>query len=262
MSLADILKPGVSLDGLMEGVVLNRNDPKKEGRVGVFISRVMGLMANSSSEEKSKLITPSTNKIDDNNSISGTANINGINYLWAKRATRNGDNYGEWLIPPVGSSVFVFFLDNDPTQLYYLPFGPGDRSKRTVDINNAIIHETAGGSKIGFRFKEKDKEYSEDQFYVELPDGSGIQIDSKEGTIEVMTKSAAAKISMKSDGAINITGDKLTVGANEIIIQTPVGAVLWQPNIVGMCPLGGFPHGGKQAGISDLKGETYVPKKE
>jgi hypothetical protein len=258
MSLINNLKPGVNLHGLMEGVVLNRNDPKKEGRVGVFISRVMGLIPNSSEEEDSILIVDKeSSKDDDANAVSGTAIVNGVNYLWAKRASRCGKDFGEWIIPRVGTSVFVFFLDGDPTQLYYLPFGPGDRCKRSKDIDDAVIHETPGGSKIGFSFTSVKDVYLDDTFYVELPDGSGIKIDSKNGTIDVMTKSSAAKIEMKKDGAINIIGDKLAISGNEIVLNTPKGAILWKPNIVPNCPLGGFIHGGEPA-ISDLKGGQKV----
>ena len=257
MNLVNILKPGVNLDGVMEGVVLNREDPKNEGRVGVFISRVMGLIANSSKEEKSKLITADTKKNDDNNAISGTAVISGVNYLWAKRASRTGDKFGEWIIPPVGTSVFVFFLDGDPTQLYYLPFGPGDRSKMTSSVDNAIIHQTVGGSKIGFNF-ENDKK---DKFYVELPDGSGIIIDTNEKSVTVMTSGNAAKIELK-DSEIKVVGDKVTVAGKEIYLNTPVGAQLWKPNIVPKCPLGDFPHGGEAGGVMDLKGGKYVPGNE
>ena len=256
MSLVNILKPGVNLDGVMEGIVLNREDPTGKGRVGVFISRVMGLIANSSKEEKSKLITKDTSKNDDNNSISGTATISGINYLWAKRASRTGDEFGEWIIPPVGTSVFVFFLDGDPTQLYYLPFGPGDKSKMASSFNDNILHRTTNGSKIGFNFDDDKK----DKFYVELSDGSGIVVDVNEKTVTVMTAKKAAKIELK-DGEIKVVGDKVTVAGNEVYIKTPVGAQLWQPNIVPNCPLGGFPHGGTAGGVTDLKGGQYIPEK-
>jgi phage baseplate assembly protein gpV len=256
MSLLNIIKPGANLHGLMEGIVLDRDDPKKEGRVGVFISRVMGLIPNSSSKEPGQLITSSTSKDDDSNAVSGQAALSSINYLWAKRANRNGkSNFGEWIIPTVGSSVFVFFLDGDPTQLYYLPFGPGDRNSKpskAANVNEVVLHQTLSGSKIGFSNGGKDK------FYVELPDGSGIIISPKEQTVEIMTKDSAAKVAMK-EGKIDIKAESVTIAANDIILKTPDGA-LWMPNIVPNCPLGGFPHGGQQAGLTHIKGDINTPE--
>jgi len=251
MSLASVLKPGANLNGIMEGTVLDRDDPDKQGRVGVFIPRVMGLIPNSASKSVDMMsITPTTDR-DDINSVSGTATIKGVNYLWAKRANRTGENFGEWVIPPVGASVFVFFLDDDPTQLYYLPFGPGDRNKlpsKAKSPDDVVIQETINKSKIGFT-GGKDEE-----FYVELPDGSGIKITPKNKEIVLMTKDSKAKISMKNN-AIKIIADNVTLQGNDVTFKTPDG-VLWKPNIVPNCPLGGFPHGGPAGGIQHLKGEA------
>ena len=249
MNLASVLKPGANLCGVMEGTVLDREDPNNQGRVGVFIPRVMGLIPNSATKSTDMLQVTPTSERDDINSVAGVATIKGINYLWAKRASRTGENFGEWTIPPVGAVVFVFFLDGDPTQLYYLPFGPGDRNKipsKAKNPDDVVIQETIHGSKIGFTGGD------EEEFYIELPDGSGIKIVPKDQEILMMTKDSSAKVSMKND-TITVIATNVILEGTDITLKT-VDGMLWKPNIVPNCPLGGFPHGGPAGGINHIKG--------
>ena len=73
MNLTSVLKPGANLCGVMEGTVLDREDPSNQGRVGVFIPRVMGLIPNSATKATDMMQVTPTSERDDINSVAGVA---------------------------------------------------------------------------------------------------------------------------------------------------------------------------------------------
>ena len=268
-----------SLYGKMKAKVLLNSDPSKKGRIGVFIPRVMGIIGNSNEKTEETEMPNSDSKNDSNNAVSSKSPLTKVNYIWAKPAqyTLYGGSFvsGEFKVPPVGSKVFVEFIDGNPEDLYYLPYGPADQtdgldfapyaaSKGSEYVE--IILKSLAGSITGF-----DSTSGTDKFFLIMKDGAQITVDGKENAILISTKDSAAKINC-SGSAINITCDNANVkgknvtvssDSNTIIdggtveIKTPDG-LLWQPNVFTNCLIAGVPHGGAGAGISCLKGGAHA----
>lgn len=270
MSVINSLIPGCDLNGFMVGKILTRDDQTKRGRVGVYIPRVMNLISNSNEQKEDSITSKDTSSNDDNNELSGTVTLKSVNFLWAKRATdrykHDKTSLGRWVVPPIGASVFVFFLDGRPDQLYYLPFGPDDGITDTSEGNPdlEIIHESIKGGSIAF-----DSTEDVEKFYIQLSEGQGIEIDIKDNKIFMHNKENAATVELKEKeinvkaDTINVEGTDVTVkGSSSVTIDASTGKItlktpdsaLWQPNILPQCPLAGIPHGGKGGGIQNLGG--------
>jgi len=273
------LRSPLDLSGFFEGLVVKNNDPKKMGRVGVAIKKLMPFAGTYKKEIlKPETAVPNSNK-DSNNNITGNSPmVQSVNYLWCNRAsnrfeqcdqlTNRKAETGSFIIPPIGASVFVIFLNNDIQTPYYLPFGPSVEGNEKLingngdgDIDTDLIHQTANKDVLGFNNKKEE-------FYVKMSDNSGVLVSVKNKEIIINTAKDSAKIDLKDD-TINITCETANIKATNVKVEASSNIVLdskgtisiktpdsatWSPNIIKMCPIGNFMHGGEAAGIMNLKG--------
>lgn len=269
----------LDLSGFFEGIVVKNDDPKKQGRVGVSIKKLMPFTGTYKKENTNQeTVIPNLNK-DSNNNLAGTKMaLESVNYIWCNRAsnrfeyadetTNKKAETGSFIIPPIGAYVFVIFLNNDIKTPYYLPFGPAVEGNEKLingsgdgDINTDLIHQTINQDIVGFN---NDKQ----EFYVQMSDKSGLLVNVKDKHILINTASESAKIDLKDDkitvvaNTVKVQASDVTVEANSsitfdskgtITIKTP-DSTTWAPNIIQMCPIGNFMHGGTPAGITMLKG--------
>jgi hypothetical protein len=148
----------------MEGQVVRNCDPKGEGRIGVFIPKIMfendynedpydfdnDSLINKKDSEVVKIELDSgkltkyvlnykaTHKDGTSPDFEDTEKkFKQINYIWVRPTSfydefnaKSGNQYnaGSYRVPRVGASVFVFFLDSDPQKGYYLPITPTKES--------------------------------------------------------------------------------------------------------------------------------------
>lgn len=275
MSAKEIVVRGDSLYGKMRAKVLVREDPKGLGRVGVYIPRIMGIIADANESKEKLSTTPSSTSLDDNNKLDSSSSVTETNYVWANRISydflTNTESCGEWRIPPVGAQIFVEFIDGDPQQLYYFPFGPCDLQNAKKLQNSAkdgspdqeLVYLSLTGDSIGF-----DHSDSKDEVFITMKNGEQIKIDSVNDEVTVLTKDSGCKVSMK-EKIIKVTADTLNAEVKEanikasskVVVESSGDLVLsspdsktWQPNCLPNCLLTGGPHGGKGAGITMLKG--------
>jgi len=269
----------LDLSGFFEGIVVVNEDPESKGRVGVAIKKLMPFAGTyKKKDEKQETVAPNSNK-DSNNNLSGTQNaLTSVNYLWCNRAsnrfeqndetTNKKAQTGSFIIPPVGATVFVIFLNRDIRCPYYLPFGPSVEGNEKLingsgdgDINTDLIHQTVNKDIVGFDNATKE-------FYIQMSDKSGLTINADKKTILIHTAKSAAKVELDDD-EINITADTVNVKAKDILVQSEssitfdskgtisiktTDSAAWAPNIIQMCPIGNFMHGGSAAAINNLKG--------
>ena len=271
------MRSPLDFSGFFEGTVVTNDDPKKQGRVGVAIKRLMPFAGSYTKIVENRETVVKNNNKDSNDNISGTSQgLKATNFIWCNRASNRFEYHdeeankraetGSFIVPPVGAVVFVIFLNEDIRYPYYLPFGPAVEGSSTLknstiegDTGVDLMHETINGDTIGF---ENDNQ----QFFLQMSDKSGVLVDAKEKKIVINTAEDAAVISLDNDkiqiiaNEVNVQASKVNVTADETYLDSKVISLKsndsqkWAPNIITNCPLGGFVHGGIPAGIKDLKG--------
>jgi len=104
-----------NLGPFFRGKVVNNKDDRKEGRIGVHISDLMGSTSNQETENKNINVgmKGSTNWVVayPTHFISKSKNDEKLYQTFA----------GNFDVPREGAYVLVFFLKNDPTQCFYIP---------------------------------------------------------------------------------------------------------------------------------------------
>jgi len=273
----DKLKGPLDFSGFFEGKVVTTADPKNQGRVGVAIKRLMPFTGSYSKEIDNEETVVKNNNKQSNNNIAGTnGSIKSTNYIWCDRASNRFEYHdeeknqtaetGSFIVPPVGSTVFVMFLNNDIRCPYYLPFGPAvegssklSRSEVEGNPKMDLMHETINGDIIGF-----DNENQ--QFFIQMSDKSGVLVDVKNKQVVINTPENEALVDMKKDAirivanTVNVEAKEVTVKASKAMVESDTISLKttdsskWAPNIVPDCPIGGFCHGGVPAGIKELRG--------
>jgi hypothetical protein len=273
MIAKEIALKGSDLRGKMRAIVLVRKDPSKLGRIGVYIPRIMGMITNFSSSSETNKTAKSTD--NSNNELILSDLIKTSNYIWAKPAAfcflTKDQQSGDWRIPPLGAEIFVEFIDSDPQQLYFMPYGPVDIKNPRVLPNDAeagspdqeLIYQDLENGTIGF-----DHSDGKSEFFITLKDGQKIKIDRINDNISIETKSSAANISLKG-GKISVTASEIAASCKKLEVTASESAVVesngslslvtndssvWQPNCMSVCPLTLMSHGGPSAGIVLLKG--------
>lgn len=147
----------ISFDGWMRGTVVNNVDDRGEGRVGLFIRKIM--TKNQPGEAPAPESEQPLRKEFVGNE-GGNAYSEGVspdNMIWARpvsmldasptdrmvtnEVARGGGRQqasvgagmksagyvpgtGSYSVPRIGTTVYVFFEDGDPQKAYYLPFSP------------------------------------------------------------------------------------------------------------------------------------------
>jgi len=135
-----------NLSGIMEAQVVKNDDPTGEGRIGVFIPKLM--FENDYDEDPWEDKNKVEIKLDvgklyknilnfqkdfDGSGTLGDLKFKKINFIWVRPTSffnaftsgkGNEYNTGSYRVPRVGAPVFIFFLDEDPQKGYYLPISP------------------------------------------------------------------------------------------------------------------------------------------
>jgi len=252
-----MLQNGFDLSGFFEGTVVDNVDPDNEGKIGIVIPRLIPFKGSATEKDDSKeTIVPNNNDESVSNLGSPSKQLDASNWIWAERAanryhTDKGVS-GNFIIPPIGSKVFVIFINQDIRRPYYLPFGPAVEgssklvSDQQLTENTDVIHETLEGDVIEFDNSKK-------VLYVKMKDGCGVILDRENNTVTVHSKKNAAVVELK-EKAINVKAELITIEADQKITLKTLNSEIWQPNIIQVCPFSGLPHGGVGAGLNGLVG--------
>ena len=121
----------LDLHGFFRGRVVKNDDPKMEGRLGLFIPALVVDMP-----DHLEAPAPIDNPVEDSLFANGQelqlrGTVKEDNYLWARpcawlvensRAAKNVG--GSFRVPRVGTMVLVFFEGADPNRPYWMPFTP------------------------------------------------------------------------------------------------------------------------------------------
>jgi type VI secretion system secreted protein VgrG len=126
-----------------------------------------------------------------------------------------GDQKGMFFIPEIGEEVIVGFEGNSPVKPYII--GSVYHGNAKTDFSNDDNDVKAIQTRSGNKMIMNDKEGS---IFVEDKDGNNMKMDG-EGNIKVKSNETIvfecgeAKIELKKDGTVNITGKKITTSATE-----------------------------------------------
>lgn len=150
--IEDISK--IKLDGLFVAEVRNNVDPDNEGKITVFIPRLMyqNEYDEKPFEEINKVNLDEELIINAEDFKDKELELEESNYLWARPLAYYEDNVPNWKyeekyynsgtlrVPRIGSIVIVIFLDSDLQKCYYLPISPTTKNNK-IDSFNCIKPE-------------------------------------------------------------------------------------------------------------------------
>lgn len=193
----------ISYEGRKRGVVVVREDPKGEGRIGVVIPSLMPFEDPNKPAKKDKVETTSTSGIA-NPEIASMINTNlqRSNYIWVRPTVNSSGNSR---VPYLGANVWVEFEDGDPKKGYYLPYRP------TLN-GETVSQDTINMASDSFNPSNKPNVHVIETF----ADGTTIYYNENSGTREYGIKT--------SDGfEFTIAGN---AGKKSIIATTPKGFLL------------------------------------
>ena len=128
----------LDLGGTFRGVVVNRVDPRGEGRLGVFLPALF-TEAPAQTETPAPGVTVLPQALFENQGDLGVAqSVKTDNYIWARPAAflvengRAADNAGGgYRVPRLGTVVRVYFESADPNKPYWEPF--------TLTVNGDVV---------------------------------------------------------------------------------------------------------------------------
>lgn len=240
-----------NLDGFFEAEVRDNIDNDLEGKIKVYIPKMM--YDKTYNEKPSQLeYSPQSSTIANKSSISPSSNLNEINYMTVRPANLFEDGSPNWKvqestrntgvhkIPRVGSRVIVFFLDGDPQKGYYLPFTPtitGDRintenaspnwsnPEKNPNIQSLTLvngtrleidfNEDANLVKITIPAKDKDKYHT--VVYQGSNDNDTLTMTHSAGTyIKLHNKGVDILGDVFINGNVHITKDTVINGENTV----------------------------------------------
>jgi len=279
-----IIDSELDFSGILQGIVIKRNDEKLEGRVGVFIPKLMFAQEeiNLDAEESSKEFPAYDSKVDNKeNKILSTFPIESINYIWARplnkfsQDSKNGNISGEQDIPQLGEKIPIVFIDNDPQKCYYfnnsitmngeklaiknLPHSESSKKDKDKRPNIKVLFEAPNGNIIAMDYNESVNSFvvsinkSHKIIMVDNASASEIRIEDKnKNSITIDSKKDTITINTEKDLIVNSKGETV-INASNITLKTPDSST-WLPNVIPVCPFTGAPHGGPGAGITKLKG--------
>lgn len=222
---------------LMEAEVRDNEDPDLEGKIAVYIPK---LMYNNNYEEKPKETQhqdiDTSKLINSDDFATETLTTETSNYIWVRPLQifedneetwkhededyigykkRNGivtpykfsrHNSGTLRVPRIGTIVLVFFLDGDPQKGYYFPFTPTVEGNELDTVN--ADHPKTLGTKEGRAKTDTIRLYW---------DGMRIEADTKNHTIVIVARNGnRVKV---FDEKIQIDGD-LEVNGNTVMNGT------------------------------------------
>lgn len=163
--------PSVEDGRYMRALVVNRIDPRMEGRVAVLIPRLMPMEDSNLAKRTEKTSAIDTSSIQ-NTELKGavSATVQTSNSLWA-RPICNGT--GNFRVPYVGKTIYVFMEDGDPSKLYYTFSNPTlsgekiglDAIRSTADVftpdtlpNLHVLEEFLDGTTIYYNENSDTRE--------------------------------------------------------------------------------------------------------
>lgn len=122
---------GLDFSGNFRARVVKNDDPKKEGRLGVFIpSLITEVPASLETPQAGQGAIP-TSLFANQKELGLSPQVKKDNYVWARPCAHlvenggaAGNHGGSYRMPTVGTMVTVFFENNDPGKPYWLPFSP------------------------------------------------------------------------------------------------------------------------------------------
>jgi hypothetical protein len=185
----------LDFSGIMNGTVIINEDPLMEGRVGVWIPKLMPF----SKKYEAPVINTETldnSIINNQDPPSFEGDVLSVNYLWVRPLSRVqrekgkkhfsvNDNKieeyeqeietqtvgGNFCVPRIGQEVLIFFLDEDPKKGYYMPLSP------------TILGEVIEGKHVYNQDNWKDtKKKPNIEVIREYWNGNIIEIDTNENT--------------------------------------------------------------------------------
>lgn len=122
---------GLTFAGNFRARVVKNDDPKKEGRLGVFIPSLITEVPNNLEVPK-----PSTGAIPstlfaNQKELALSTSVKRDNFIWARPCAflvENGsgasNHGGSYRVPTNGTMVTVYFENEDPNKPYWMPFSP------------------------------------------------------------------------------------------------------------------------------------------
>ena len=242
----------ISLTGMMRAVVLKRDDPLMEGRVGVRIPKVMTETDASDMEVCGMDINPKNpSDYDPNSEITPIREVKTTNMLWARPvlpfspASEDGKlmSSGTFAVPTVGQAVYVFFEEGDVQKLRYYPFTPSlagesipmaslpEDSRQSLEDperrpNLRVLAETPRGHIMAF-----DENEDSDYFVIRFANGHELRMKGAEddSRIEIRTANGNAvqlddlednlNITVLNDAVVNVGNDASISVANNMTAE-------------------------------------------
>jgi hypothetical protein len=227
---------GLSWDGFYRAKVIDNKDPKYQGRVKVWVPDIMP-------------------EVDDNRGIWARSANNSIGGRNTEESTDTQYYQGSCLIPTVGSWLFIFFENGNPSQPYYFSSGEFGQSKVPVECqvgsqywNKWIIFKSRKGHTIIVsddpdderteitgkkrKLKSSDASGNVDSVFTIQQNQSVILIDDRSGNEKILVKDYKGNfinlntsqktldIQMNGDIKIKATGVLSITGQNGIEIKT------------------------------------------
>ena len=257
--MKEVIDTPVDFSGILQGIVIKRDDPKKEGRVGVYIPKLMFNLEEINLDEELSINESSTlneNNSASTNKISGIVSLETVNYYWARplvkfvRDSKKGNRSGEIDVPQLGEKIPLIFIDEDPQKCYYmnssitldgdnLPIKnlEGSESSKSDEIkrpNIKVFFEAPNGNIIGMDYNEEVNSFvikfeGKHKFImIDNPDKSEIRIEDKNGNKIVIdsltdniTINAKKNVILNNQGNIDINskGNSSIISEGNVTVE-------------------------------------------
>lgn len=115
--------------GFFRGRVVKNDDPKLEGRIGIFVPAIITELPNHLEAPAPQTSAIPDNVFENQAELGLNLTVQEDNYIWARPAAwmvENGgtakNQGGSFRVPRVGTMVLVFFEGADPNRPYWMPF--------------------------------------------------------------------------------------------------------------------------------------------
>lgn len=115
--------------GFFRGRVVKNDDPKLEGRLGVFIPAILTELPNHLEAPVPQTSAIPENVFENQAELGLSPTVQENNYVWARPAAWLAENGGgaknqggSFRVPRTGTMVLVFFEGSDPNRPYWMPF--------------------------------------------------------------------------------------------------------------------------------------------
>jgi hypothetical protein len=121
----------IDYNGNIKGRVVKVDDPKMEGRIGVFIPSLITEVPHHLEEPSPKIHTIPSNLFANQSELQLSTQVQGNNFIWARPCaflieggSKGKNTGGSYRIPKIGTMVTIYFENADPNRPYWMPFSP------------------------------------------------------------------------------------------------------------------------------------------